>query len=221
MKQKLFTLLTLLVAIVTGALADDAQTTLFSTSFTDAKYNVTFPTVQTGSVDVVDGGTTVSIRGYKNAAWEWSSTNGIKFTKNNLNANAGEISATSPNYCIAIPLTGVNGTITVTTTNVTDAKWYYSYTTDADQSTIVARQQATSNNTFTINGLTQTNVTLFIGMSEKQIKSITITTPKAVAPGAISFSPAAGSVAPGTSITLSSYGATTIQYQWGASTIGE
>lgn len=40
-----------------------------------------------------------------------------------------------------------------------------------------------------------------------------------VAPGAISFSPAAGSVAAGSSITLTSSGATTIVYQWGASAV--
>lgn len=39
------------------------------------------------------------------------------------------------------------------------------------------------------------------------------------APGAVSFSPAAGSVAAGTSITLTSSGATTIVYQWGASAV--
>ena len=40
-----------------------------------------------------------------------------------------------------------------------------------------------------------------------------------VAPGAISFNPAAGSVEENTEITLTSTGATTIKYQWGASAI--
>jgi len=39
------------------------------------------------------------------------------------------------------------------------------------------------------------------------------------APGAISFSPEAGTVAAGTSVTLTSSGATTIEYQWGASVV--
>ena len=52
------------------------------------------------------------------------------------------------------------------------------------------------------------------------VKSITITA-SANPPGAISFSPAAGSVAAGASVTLASSGTTTIQYQWGASAIGE
>ena len=48
---------------------------------------------------------------------------------------------------------------------------------------------------------------------------ITITGTTAAAPGTISFSPAAGSVETGAEITLSSTGATTIYYQWGASSI--
>ena len=48
---------------------------------------------------------------------------------------------------------------------------------------------------------------------------ITLTGTNAVAPGAISFNPAAGSVEENTKITLTSTGATTIKYQWGASVI--
>jgi hypothetical protein len=52
------------------------------------------------------------------------------------------------------------------------------------------------------------------------VNNITITR-AAAAPGAVSFSPAAGSVAEGSSITLTSSGATTIVYQWGASAVGD
>lgn len=44
-------------------------------------------------------------------------------------------------------------------------------------------------------------------------------TRSAAAPAAVSFSPVAGSVAEGTSITLTSTGATTIKYQWSSSAI--
>lgn len=177
-KKKFFTLMTLLLAVCSGAWADMVPVTLFSTDFTDSKYNVTFPTEQSGSVTVDDNGTTVTIKGYKSSAWTWSATDGIKFTGSNPNANEGTITATSPNYVIAIPLTGVNGEITVTTD--TSTKWYYSYTTDAEQNTIVGRTQATSNSTFTITGLTNSNVTLYFGSSAKKIKNITITTPPAI-----------------------------------------
>ncbi len=48
-----------------------------------------------------------------------------------------------------------------------------------------------------------------------------IITRTAVAPGAISFSPAAGDVETGVSVTLASSDATTILYQWGSSVLGE
>ena len=48
---------------------------------------------------------------------------------------------------------------------------------------------------------------------------IALKAPVSTPPAAISFSPTAGSVAAGTSITLTSSGATTIEYQWGASAI--
>lgn len=51
------------------------------------------------------------------------------------------------------------------------------------------------------------------------IMEIAIKAPVATPPGAISFSPAAGSVAAGSSVTLTSSGATTIVYQWGASAV--
>lgn len=53
------------------------------------------------------------------------------------------------------------------------------------------------------------------------IMEIALKAPVSNPPGAISFSPAAGSVAAGTSVTLASSGASTIVYQWGASAIGE
>ena len=171
--KKAFLLLAL-VGGTTNTWADDV--TLFTADFTNAKYNVTFPAAQTDSVSVDESGTTVWIKGYKSKAWGWSGTDGITFTGNNVNASAGAWTPTSPNYGIVIPLTGVNGTITVTTTG--DAtKWYYTYTDNAKQTTIVARQQASGNNGFTISDLENSNVTLFIGGSGKKIKSITITTP--------------------------------------------
>ena len=177
--KKQFTLLTLLVALVTSAWADDV--TLFTADFTNAKYNVTYPTTQYGNVTVDENGTTVTIQGYKEAAFSYSSTDGITCTKNNLSASAGTITSQNPNYFIGIPLTGVNGSITVTTTG--DAtKWYYAYTTNAAQTEVCARQQASANGGFTITGLTNSNVTLYICSNAKKIKTITINTPGKVDP---------------------------------------
>ena len=217
MKKKLFTLLTLLLCVCSGAWAD--PTVLFSTDFTDAKYDVTYPTTQYGSVTVNDGGTSVIIQGYKTSAFAWSSTNGITFTSNNLSASAGNLASNNPNYFIGIPLSGINGSITVTTTG-DNTRWYYSYSyKDGDNTKVIARAQFGSNNTATIT-IPDDATTLYIGNNGVKIKSITITTPEAVVPGAVSFDPAAGSVAEGTAITLASSSATTILYQWGSSVVG-
>ena len=53
------------------------------------------------------------------------------------------------------------------------------------------------------------------------LMEIALKAPVSNPPGAISFSPAAGSVAAGASVSLTSSEASTIEYQWGASAIGE
>lgn len=171
--KKVFTLLTLALMSIGSAWGDDL--TLFSTDFTDAKYNVTYPTKQYDNVTVDDNGTTVTIQGYKDNAFSYSSTDGITCTSNNLSASKGDVSSNNPNYFIGIPLTGVNGRITVTTKG--DAtKWYYAYTTDADQKKVTDRLQAAANGGFEITGLTNSNVTLYICSKGKKLKTITIKT---------------------------------------------
>lgn len=64
------------------------------------------------------------------------------------------------------------------------------------------------------------NTTYYINCTVKSYLFAIIWTPAAVAPDAISFNPAAGSVAQGTSVTLTSTGATTIKYQWSSAEIG-
>ena len=98
MKKKIFTLLALLVALVTSAWADNV--TLFTADFTNAKYDVTYSTEQYGSVSVTEtDGTVVRFQGAKSGiAVAWSSTNGITFTGNNINASAGLLTSSNPNY---------------------------------------------------------------------------------------------------------------------------
>lgn len=174
MKKILLTFMGILCAL-SSVWADDI--TLYSIDFTaltpddalitSAKTTNTLTGVGTPATDL-------QLKGYKNSAVTIDATNGLTFTGNNLSASAGAASAA--NYYIAIPVSGVNGSLTVTTTG--DAtKWYYTYTTDADQSTIVGRQQASANNGFTITGLTNSNVTIYIGSSAKKIKTLTVTTP--------------------------------------------
>ncbi len=155
--------------------------TLFTTNFStdDGWTTESIITSTTTSATRTIKGTTISFKGYKDSdlgvvVGATSSENGtLTFTKNNISASAGD--ASSANYYMAIPVTGVNGSLTVTTTG--DAtKWYYSYD-DGSNGRIVARQQASANHGFTISGLSQSSVTIYMGNNAVKLNSITITTP--------------------------------------------
>ena len=162
-----------------------ADVTLFTTNFSTADGWSTESIItssQTTNTKVIKG-TTISFKGHKNsdltvAVGKTEDANGtLTFTGNNLSASAGAASAA--NYYMAIPVSNVNGTLTVTTTG--DAtKWYYSYD-DGNKGTIVERAQASENRKFTITGLINSDVTVYIGSNAKKMNSITFTTPEKIA----------------------------------------
>ncbi|MGN1240436.1 MAG: hypothetical protein ACI4TV_06145 [Paludibacteraceae bacterium] len=169
-----------------------ADVTLFTTNFSTADGWSTesiITSAQTTNTKLIKG-TAISFKGYKSSdlkvtVGETETADGtLTFTGNNLSASAGD--ASSANYYMAIPVSGVNGSLTVTTTG--DAtKWYYTYD-DGDKGTIAARLQASANYTFTITGLTNSNVTVYIGNNGKSIKSITFTTPQTITGPWLNFS---------------------------------
>ena len=181
-KIKLFSLVA--AALFTGSTMA-ADVTLFTTNFSTADGWSTESIItssQTTNTKVIKG-TTISFKGYKTsdltvAVGETEGADGtLTFTGNNLSASAGDASAA--NYYMAIPVSNVNGTLTVTTTG--DAtKWYYSYD-DGNKGTIVGRAQASENRKFTITGLINSDVTVYIGSNAKKMNSITFTTPEKIA----------------------------------------
>ncbi len=181
-KIKLFSLVA--AALFAGSTMA-ADVTLFTTNFSTADGWSTesiITSAQTTNTKVIKG-TTIFFKGYKTSdlkvtvgATE-SADGTLTFTGNNLSASAGP--ASSANYYMAIPVSNVNGTLTVTTTG--DAtKWYYSYD-DGNKGQIVARLQASENRKFTITGLTNSDVTVYIGSNGKKMNSITFTTPEKIA----------------------------------------
>ena len=179
--KKLFTLLALILLCAVGVKA--ANVTLFTTNFSKADGWTTesIITETNTSASRTIKGTTISFAGYKSSALtvkvndnDASASGTLTFTGNNISASNGEV-----NYYMAIPLSGVNESITVTTTG--DAtKWYYTYA-DGNNAP-VDRLQASANGGFTIENLTSSNVVLYIGSKEKKMESITITTPDANVP---------------------------------------
>ena len=169
----------LLIALLAGGIsASWGQTTLFTTNFStdDGWSTEDIITSETTEATKTIKGTTISFKGYKSSnlkviVGETASAAGkLTFTGNNLSASNGSV-----NYYMAIPVSGVNGTLTIATTG--DAtKWYYSY--KDGNGNPVDRQQASANNGFTIENLTNSDVVVYIGSSGKNMTSITITTPE-------------------------------------------
>ena len=76
-----------------------------------------------------------------------------------------------------------------------------------------------SNNIWTPTGSSVESVDLTLTVSSTTYSQEIFVIYESAAPGAINFNPVAGSVEEGSSITLSSTGATEIKYQWGASEV--
>ena len=169
MKKKLFTLLTLLLCLCSGAWA---ETVLFSTNFSTADGWDASTNLESGSKSIK--GTTIS---FKNGGTVTATA-----TSGTLNFASSNISKTENvsdlNYYIAIPVSGVvGGTVTVSYTTSSSFKMYYTYS-DGSTTSCVERVQASANNTFTITGLTNSNVTIYMGTNGKSMTSLNITTPK-------------------------------------------
>lgn len=159
-----------------SAQADDVV--LFTTNFstTDGWTTENIITEETTSATRTIKGTTISFKGHKTTNLSVAAgANGgtLTFTSNNLSASAG--AASGANYYMAIPVTGINGGVLKVTTTGEATRWYYSYD-DGNEGQIVARLQASANGGFTIEGLTSSSATLYIGSNGKTLNSITIST---------------------------------------------
>lgn len=217
MKKKLLTLLALLTTIVSGAWG---QTTLFSTNFStdDGWTTENIITSTTTEATKTIKGKTISFKGYKNsnlsvAVGETSSAAGtLTFTGNNIT-----VSNSTPNYYMAIPLTGVNGSITITYTG-NKTGHYYTYD-DGNTGSVADRAQGGNNNdrTWTISDLESSDVTFYIGTSGKSITGITITTPTPATAPTITKQPEGGNYATGNVSPLTieaTASAGTLSFQW-------
>ncbi len=183
--KKLTMILAVLVLSIGNAWGD---TELFSTDFSSATWSsATFSQGNTTTADVINGITFYS----KNSTKQFSISDGeLSFPDNNI---------ASSNYFLAIPVTGVNGSITVTITNTVSSSsaWNVKYVVKQETSvstpgsTGTASTSGKTTTTFTVSGLTKSDYVVYIGRSSsnneyKKIKTISITTP---APSCTSISP--------------------------------
>lgn len=176
--KKLFTLLALTLLCVGGVKAADVV--LFTTNFSKADGWTTesIITETTTSATRTIKGTTISFANWKNSDLTVAvndndaSANGtLTFMGNNLSASNG-----TAKYYMAIPLSGVNKSITVEVTG--DAMQYYAIK-DGANSDVGDRVKVNSTQKFTIEDLENSDVILYLCTSKAKINSLTITTPSA------------------------------------------
>ena len=171
MKQKLLTLMTLLVMCVTGAWAD---TELFSTNFSTADGWST-STDMSGSGSITIKGTTIS---YKDGGSVAATASSGKLTFGSTsNITDKKTNVSELDHYIAIPVTGVvGGQVTVTTVGG-NTNFYYCYS-DGSTNTCTKRAQGSTKDIITITGLASTSVTIYIGSKDKSMTKLTVTTPE-------------------------------------------
>ena len=185
------------ILIIWGSNFAWADTVLFSTNFStaDGWSTENIITSETTSATRTIKGTEISFKGYKSSnltVTAGASSGTLKFTGNALTASEGSVSGSNPNYYMAIPVTGVvGGTVTVAINVPSYTTIAYTYD-DGNTSNVVAK--ATASNTsrikFTISGLENDDVTIYIGAnisSTTNINSVSISTYEQSVPLGSSF----------------------------------
>lgn len=158
----------------TGDAGNAGETVLFYTDFTESEWNGVKTTNNAKSTTVTIDGTEVTLQGYKNSGF--SVSNGtLTFPGNNM---------TNSDYYIAIPVSGVNGSITIELGGTDNAtyKYYISSNTLSSPNTTGKVTNGVVSVTESYSG---TDAIIYIGRSSsnyKTISSIKITTPSSSTP---------------------------------------
>ena len=167
--KKLFTLLALTLLCAVGVKA--ANVTLFTTNFSKADGWTTesIITETNTSASRTIKGTTISFAGYKSSALtvkvndnDASASGTLTFTGNNISASNGEV-----NYYMAIPLSGVNESITVTTTGDLNGKSLEISGTKPNKDASPEGTITITDGKVTVSGLKFGDYTCEVGASEK------------------------------------------------------
>ena len=212
--KKLLTLFTLLLTVCSGAWATDYYTPtadeviIFNDAYNSSK----------------------SSSGYSNhSAIKFYSAEADKKTKTVGNPNDGDATVSGTSFSIKngndkkridVNITGVSKIIVYHESHA--SRYVRLLDLNNSSSLIASGTTGVYYNEFNLTGSSNYSIRLegYDGSQQQDLYVYAVKLIKAsAAPGTISFDPAAGSVETGSSITLSSTGATTIYYQWGASVI--
>ena len=160
----------------TGDAGNTGETVLFYTDFTESEWNGVKTTNSAKPTTANINGTQVTLKGYSNNTGFSVSNGTMTFPGNNMS---------SSNYYIAIPVTGVNGSITIEFGGTNGYKYYYDICTkDGTPSRTETGQVAGGVVTIT-ESYSGTDAIIYIGQrssSYTTISSIKITTPSSSTP---------------------------------------
>ena len=160
----------------TGDAGNTGETVLFYTDFTESEWNGVKTTNSAKSTTVTIDGTKVTLQGYKDNGF--SVSNGtMTFPGNNMK---------NDNYYIAIPVSGVNGSIKIEFGGTDGYKYRYDICSNSSTNPSYETTQEVANGVVTITeSYSGTDAIIYIGRSSsnyKTISSIKITTPSSSTP---------------------------------------
>jgi len=210
MKKKLLSLLTLLLAVCSGAWADD--TVLFTTDFTESGWSSLNSTSTSQNITI--GGTTVTVKANK-------TSNLLSVNTSTGTLTWGERNFSNKDCYLAIPVSGVNGKLTITVANGSDNTRFTYAVVESISSNPSSTDNSSSANPsiVTVNSLSKTDYYVCIGRqggSFTQATSITITTPAPAVP-IITVNPVSTSYVTGASakaLSVTATGTGTLYYEW-------
>lgn len=158
-------------AVGNGNGGSNGEKVLFSTDFTEEAWTGVTTTSQTTSTPAMINGTQVTLKGFANKTGFSVSNGTMTFPGNNMS---------DKNYYIAIPVSGVNGSITIEFGGTDDYTYYYDICTK-DGTPSRTETEKVANGVVTITeSYSGTDAIIYIGRSSsnyKTISSIKITTP--------------------------------------------
>lgn len=159
----------------TGNAGNAGKTVLFNTDFTEPEWNGVETTNSVKSTTVTIDGTKVTLQGYKDNGF--SVSNGtMTFPGNNMKNN---------NYYIAIPVSGVNGSITIEFGGTDGYTYYYDICTKDGTPSRKETGEVTNGVVTITKSYSGTDAIIYIGRassSKTTISSIKITTPSSSTP---------------------------------------
>ena len=159
----------------TGDAGNAGETVLFYTDFTESEWNGVKTTNNAKSTTVTIDGTEVTLQGYRTSGF--SVSNGtLTFPGNNM---------TNSDYYIAIPVTGVNGSITIEFGGTNGYKYRYDICTKDGTPSKTETGQVDNGVVSVTESYSGTDAIIYIGRSSsnyKTISSIKITTQSSSTP---------------------------------------